>query len=124
MESTEETRALAQKTLDYIHSNPEGHDQRDFFPDADATTGSCGTTMCIAGTALAIKHNFNFNRIREVAIYHPRSYEGAGGDALGLNEDEAQAIFYDMDNERALQKLKKVVVGEGFTDEDYEGVEL
>jgi len=102
MKSTEETRALAQEVLDYIHAHPEQHDQ--------GSTGMCGTTMCIAGTAAFLEWGVNAERV----VYD--EYGGmteACGPLLGLEPDEAEFLFFEMmDEEGAVQLLKQVIVGE------------
>ena len=109
MISTESTRALATAVLDYIAAHPEKHDQREFISDPDHKTG-CGTTMCIAGTA-----NWLTNGVRALAI----DSEEEARKLLGLSFGEAEAVFYEMSNKRALAKVRKIAAGEQFDTEDF-----
>jgi hypothetical protein len=108
MKSTEQTRALAQQVLDFIHDNPERHDQES-WNDGPLDQNGCGTAMCIAGTANALFHGVD-------AINYIAGVEAVK--LLGLDH-EASVIFYEMDNDRAIQKLKKIIVGEEFSKEDF-----
>jgi hypothetical protein len=108
MQSTEQTRARAQEVLDYIHEHPERHDQNHWIKDPDST--GCGTSMCVAGTATWLEHGSK-------AIHLDSEIEASK--LFGLSYWECQVLFYDMDKERAVQKLKKVVVGEEFSKEDF-----
>lgn len=116
MESTEATRARAQAVLDYIVMHPEQHSQETWCTDFENPT-SCGTTMCIAGTTLFLEDP------RMLVSRHHRgnaTYSEAASDLLGLNEEEGDAIFYDMNNQRALDKLIKVANGKEFDKDDFE----
>ena len=117
MKSTAETRALANAVIQYINDNPEKHDQGNWFTQADAFSNSCGTSMCIAGTALALRFNFDYREILKYVESSVDGFSGAAAPLLGLDtEDEKDILFYEMDNESALQKLKKVAVGEQLID--------
>ncbi len=109
MHSTPQTRAHAQDVLDYITAHPEKHNQSKFTYLVDRETG-CGTTMCVAGTSNWLMHGkeaMNFLDQDEAIEF------------LGLGYDEAEVLFYEMSEERAVQKLKKIVVGEEFSKEDF-----
>lgn len=111
MNITPETQTMAQRVLDYIHEHPEAHDQKQFFND----TASCGTTMCIAGTALFLEYG-----IQSDYEFFDRNFEGSftnvAGRLLGLTDYEAEDLFYKMNNEIAVQMLKCIITGdeEGF----------
>lgn len=106
MFTTEETRATAQAVLDYIHEHPEKHNQLDFFG-----VNGCGTTMCIAGTVLFLEYGVSTSN--QAGAISTGSYSDMAGPLLGLeNDDETDWLFYEMDNELAIQKLKHLVVGE------------
>lgn len=118
MISTPDTRAMAQGVLDYIHEHPEDHNQRVFFSDPEG----CGTSMCIAGTTIALIDSELAERLR-AEYWHPVNgdvgaysagwhIENAAARALGLSKPESVFVFYDFDNESAVQKLKSIVVGE------------
>lgn len=110
MQSTPETRAHAQEILDYIHANPEKHDQAYFFT---GNPNMCGTTMCIAGTSVFLKNAKTFDDMPMGAFADKAAAN------LGLSMAESEVVFFEMDEERAIQKLKKVVVGEEFSKEDF-----
>lgn len=120
MKSTEQTRAAAQAVLDYIHTYPEAHDQEVVKGEA-ATTTPCGTSMCIAGTAIALKNNIksllDWEDYWDEKDLGAQSHSDAAWvkearEILGLDEDEAIDLFFEYDEETAVQKLKHVVVGE------------
>lgn len=113
MESTEETRARAQAVLDYIHDNPERHEQGDWCSTKDSPDNMCGTTMCIAGTALFLHHGSLQWYFDGMGNFSERA-----GELLGLDWIERDVLFYQMNNEKAVQLLKKVVVGEDFSPEE------
>jgi hypothetical protein len=127
MESTEETRRLAQDVFDYIQENPEKHDQEHYFYQPEKSTGFCGTTMCVAGTAMAIRYNFDYRAIHKAMeakladTGRVTSYCRMAGELLGLDVTEQDALFYEMNEELALQKLKKVIVGEPFAQDELNG---
>jgi len=121
MFSNESTRETAQRVLDFINANPAVHRQTTYFGDRVNTENYCGTTMCVAGTALYVEYGIN----SPMSFYeHPvfgrrgndhtgNSYAKVAGPLLGFeNADESDAIFYEMDNERAVQKLKHLVTGD------------
>jgi len=123
---------LLQATLDLLKSQPEMHDQsewigfRGFFDTAEAvesTPNMCHTTMCTAGHAAAIagaevptlKHYY-YNGWR----LHPDgklALKGSGGqgvavwaaDALGVNPEEADYIFYCDDDEMVIKRIEQVI---------------
>lgn len=109
MISTEETKQMANDVLAYIEAHPESHDQRFFI--LNPQENGCGTTMCVAGTAAWLKYGKGVDDV---------SVEFEARRLLGLSQGEADVLFYEMSNERALAKLQKVALGEPFTVEDYE----
>lgn len=130
MKSTERTRQTAQNVLDWIHDNPQQHNQE--LVHSQLGSDTCGTTMCIAGNLLAQKyglqtgHDFrrwwDDNGYEQVQIpgfkdRHAYAWVRTAGQELGLTQDEAWDLFYTLDNEDAVQKLKHIVVGEPW-DED------
>lgn len=110
MKVTPETQALAQNILDFIHEYPEKHSQETFFGDR-----GCGTTMCIAGTALYL--TYGISTLQEFSgseLYDlDDSISGSAGELLGLETShEIDHIFYEMNPEEAIQKLKHLVTGD------------
>jgi len=120
MQSTPETRALAQQILDQITERPESHNQNHYIEH-----NSCGTTRCIAGWAAFFGESI---LTRDDIWNRPDlagKYEGVDGQMLdypgifhigmgllGLTDKEAYDIFIDLDDVSATQKLKHIVVGE------------
>ena len=107
MKSTENTRELAQRVLDYIHEHPENHDQK--------SIQSCGTNMCIAGTTAFILYGHEADVILWSGYTNDQGHRGLEKMAtpLGLSDLEMRDLFYGtMNNEQAVQKLKHVIVGE------------
>jgi len=110
MQSTEATRALAQRVLDFIHEHPEHHDQGSI----DMNGPQCGTTMCIAGTAAWLTWGDKSGDIIYTGTGAPVGLIKVGS-LLGLSHNEAEDLFFNTsDNEKAVQKLKHIIVGEPF----------
>ena len=108
MKVTEKTKLFARKALKYIEQHPEQHNQQTWI--RGDKPGHCGTTMCVAGTVNFLKNGLD-------AIHKGSHSEGRL--ALGLSSGEAEVLFYEMDEERAVNKLRKVASGEQFTEEDF-----
>lgn len=108
---------LAQQVLDYIIENPEQHEQEYFvarwdgngeyiFPDDSFT--SCSTTMCVAGTAVAL-----IEGIDSLFIDHPRIEVAARAtEYLGLDPDDADNLFYCMNNSAAVDAVGALAQGD------------
>jgi hypothetical protein len=120
----ETTKANAQAVLDYIEQHPEKHDQGNWFGENvtmnDGETGNlsygygeeidpnvCGTTMCIAGTALWLKAGMP----NKIVIPDFPDQEAAPW--LGLeSEEETHALFYNMDENAAVNMLRGMANGD------------
>jgi len=111
MKVTDETKRFARKTLKWLRNHPENHDQGNFISGRLDEPNLCGTTMCVAGTVVYLKYGLDAKKIRR--------YVNEGRAALGLSLGEAEVLFYEMDEGRALAKLEKVANGEQFTEEDF-----
>lgn len=114
MKSTSETKDMATDVLAYIEQYPERHNQEHFIDgdikNLEKDAANCGTTMCIAGTA-------NFIKNGRLAVDIDSETEAT--ELLGLDMGEAQTLFYEMNEDRALAKLKKIAKGEPFTYDDF-----
>lgn len=108
MKSTTSTRMMANAVINYIEANPDKHSQAYFILNPD--DNGCGTTMCIAGTANWLIHGREAKEYQSVDV---------GRTMLGLSLGEAEVLFYDMSNARALAKLRKVAAGVPFTRDDF-----
>lgn len=120
MNVTEETKAHAQEILDYLRANPEKHNQNSWVdtgledeygdPIRVVTDQNfCGTTMCVAGTSVWLKGGIN--RLNDYGCYGSR-FDNEGSYNLGLNENEANALFYEANNSEALELLIAVAAGD------------
>lgn len=95
-----------------IIANPEMHSQLEYeYED------SCGTTRCIAGWAI---HLWGQDNGRTGSLWQIRhawsggrlsSSHEAGQRILGLTPQEADELFYCMDNERALEMVQQYARG-------------
>lgn len=128
-----------QEVLDYLLAHPEKHCQRYLARAWDklkAYLGSgaldaelrvvekaypqanvCGTTMCIAGTAMFLQgrlelSNEGYERIDGVQLSGRERWIAEGAKALGLTYDQARSLFMEMDNDKALHMLKEYANGE------------
>ncbi|MGA5467153.1 hypothetical protein [Mycobacterium sp. NPDC050041] len=97
---------LARKVLEHLEAHPDEHDQRHF-----GYRTPCGTTLCIAGTALML----NGDPIH----WSDQGYltNGPGTSAadeldvraaavLGLSRIQAAELFYEAENRPALAMLR------------------
>ena len=122
---TEQTKAEAQRVLDYIERFPEVHDQKVWFgvkdddenfnyPDIEdikiePEKNFCNTTMCIAGTQRWLAEGKY--GLEEFTINEWGAVDKAGR-ALGLEYDEHSSLFYVMDNVYALDMLRALAAGD------------
>jgi hypothetical protein len=126
MRVTEDTKATAQAVVDYILANPEKHEQacwlgvKEQFSDDDydvidvdsseaKTVNLCNTTMCVAGTAVYVSRN---EREFRNFLKSGGGWEDEASELLGLEEDEANALFYNMSNATALAAVQAVAAGD------------
>lgn len=117
MRVTEQTKALAQEILDYWVAYPERHDQKHWVNvDGDESSGArvtektlCRTTMCVAGTAALLGLG-----VKDFASFRAsgRKYSEMGRELLGLTRDEADTLFYCMDNEAAKNGVTAIAAGD------------
>lgn len=98
---------MFQKIYDQITQHPDTHDQ--------GTFEDCGTSRCIAGWAVALRYGVADTTIYsgEVPDREDEEVEGVGylsGTAviarniLGLTGEQAYDLFYDLNDERAVEK--------------------
>lgn len=112
---TDETKAAAQGVLDYLESQPEKHNQESYFrlpanvkPETLTEENFCGTTMCIAGTALYLDQGIE----GIVNFYDGLDADEYSGQKLGLDAVEANTLFYTFDNATALDALRAIAAGD------------
>lgn len=126
---TERTKAHAREIYDYISLNPERHSQahwvgipRDdrvdyFFHHYDKVdeTNVCGSTMCIAGTSVYLKEGIEgLNDCYNETDKYGRlgGFPRRAGFYLGLDEIEADSIFFEMSEQIALDSLLAIAEGD------------
>ncbi|HEY5446664.1 MAG TPA: hypothetical protein VIJ87_19810 [Pyrinomonadaceae bacterium] len=112
MDVTENTKRVAQQALDYLRMYPERHDQNNFVSWEDASvedlrhfTGQvnlCDTTMCVAGTV-------QWQQEGQIVL---SAVDYAAGDYLGLDRYEWSSLFYDTNNEQAIDMLTAIANGD------------
>lgn len=119
----------AQVVYDYFIMNPGKHSQDDWVADSDgsmpvaskvaADENFCGTTMCVAGAAawLLLPHDEFSELVRKSnqrvnAFEYSEHWEEIGAALLGLNSKEREALFYQMDDDVALDMLNAVANGD------------
>jgi hypothetical protein len=98
---------LFQKIYDQISQHPETHDQGDF----ESRPPGCGTTRCVAGWAIALHCGVNSiysrpglplaGRETSSGYLSPTAVEAA--DLLGLTDRQAVELFYNFENEEAVE---------------------
>lgn len=122
---TDETKALAQRIVDYIIENPDKHEQavvwgKVNYNDADEVVGItdyitpserttiCDTVMCIAGTAAYL--NGGIQELSKVA--YGGDWETHSGELLGLDNREACSLFYTMNEDKAFDAVVAIASGD------------
>jgi len=116
MKVTEETKATAQQMLNYW-AKYNRHEQSDWVgsltPRITVETNGdkvCHTTMCAAGTAVFLTStNTEFRKFAKV--FDDDAWQALGAERLGLNEDEAIALFYDMNEDEVKVAVQAIAVG-------------
>lgn len=118
MRSTEETRAVAQRVLDSIAKNPEMHRQNHFGRKTE-----CGTTMCIAGWTISnerpdlIDWQYSGSELYmflDATVTEFRDLEEAAGELLGLDRDGSFELFFEMEDERAIEIVTNIAEGKAY----------
>jgi hypothetical protein len=108
---------LAEKVLEFARAEHKDfeHDQ-EIFIAGDVFQGKvCKTRACIAGTAVYLSPGFQLKV--EGGGYvemvdkdgHPVDCEYKGRELLDLTVDQADDVFFCMDNEQALQRLEDLI---------------
>lgn len=115
MISTPGTRERAQVIYDYLVAHPEEHSQQNYGKKT-----ACGTTMCIAGNAIItfrpdlVEWEMLDSGVKVLKGWFDAEgdIDNIAGELLGLGLEEQHELFYEMDNERALEQLKRVANGQ------------
>lgn len=111
MQVTEATKAMAQKIVDYFLIYPERHEQADFVGKSAVLNEKtvCNTTMCIAGSAVFLGDGI---KGLNDCILGVREFDERGAELLGLNDCEATALFYTMENDMAIDAVHAIAQGD------------
>lgn len=97
----------ARKVLEHLIAHPEEHRQAHY---GDRT--ACGTTACIAGTAIMMDPNctiqWAINGLMAPPLIHgfEVDMDMHAAKLLGLTPNDATQLFYEWNNQRALKKLQ------------------
>lgn len=97
-----------------IENDPSAHDQQYWV-----RYRSCGTTMCIAGWAVHLAGNHEFEvesgHDDSLTVDYVRTPQGhtlvpeVAAELLGMNEEEMFRIFWTQDNEVAMSMLDELI---------------
>lgn len=102
---------LIEKTMQYIIDHPKEWNQDWFVEPADT---ACGTTMCFAGTALALSGYINNKNNFYLPNGAPILSSTTAMFILGLTSTQASALFwnYTKDVDELHNTVKQVINGE------------
>ena len=119
----------AQGVLDYLRRFPQKHDQSNWFhvdggkdvekAKVDFEKNYCNTSMCVAGTVVFNNYGtFGLGVFEQDEEYAVREATRL----LGITEDEAQTLFYDVDDTEAVIAVERIAQGKKniFKGTDYE----
>lgn len=105
---------LFKKILAQVTAHPETHDQSTWVE----TSPYCGTTRCAAGWAVALSKgenegDYDFRRryVRERNLHFGWSYGNVGQHLLGIDDDQADALFYGADDAEAVELIREYAAG-------------
>lgn len=109
---------LLRKTMEYASDHPEEIDLKMW-----ARVDSCGTTMCIAGTAITLAgHRIDWSRPERVLESRPsrdffyltdgRLIEEVAEEELGLTPYQASELFFSRDLDSAWAVVENITDGE------------
>ena len=126
MNVTANTKAMARAVLDYIEAHPERQKQSHYFlvngnvtAPAKANESMCGTSMCVAGTALFLSLPFEEFQ-QKGSHYADVEWFDEGASLLGLSRLEANLLFVGTleaeDPEQAAKEMLRAVA-EGDSDQ-------
>lgn len=98
---------FAKRVLNYLLGHPKRHEQDNF-----GEVTRCGTTMCIAGTAVSLDPDtevfWDEDGMMETGVLVGGKLvdiDARAAELLGLDEGDASRLFYTIDNEDALDQL-------------------
>jgi len=104
--------ALFTKVRDQIVPNPESHEQADF----EDQYAECGVTRCVAGWAILIDAQEKGEGI--TSFRYSAEYRMSGlapslfaRELLGLTCEESARLFFQVDNEEAVEIVKGCAAG-------------
>lgn len=126
---TDETKAVAQRTFDYLNSNPDKHNQQYWVGNNGGTAwisrnedgnltipmlneeNFCNTTLCAAGAVVFLEQGLE--GVNEILFDDESAdFDDVAASYLGLDSIEAYSLFYDTGNEGALNALLALAQGD------------
>lgn len=107
--------ARRQKVLGHIVAHPEDHDQEQW----ETHSPSCGTQRCVAGWAVHfeapqsrhLEGAMQYVADRDNIHYDYITFSNIGRHLLGLTYAEADELFFEVDNEQAVELLRQYAAG-------------
>jgi len=108
---------LAEAVLEQITKHPETHKQAEHW----GFRSECGTTLCIAGQALALTPDVTFvwrpwrdrgedlHAVLLPGFMDPWDPEDAAREALGLDLETAEHLFYGLTEDESVAYLRELI---------------
>lgn len=109
---------MAQDIIDFFIENPEKHAQSSVCGDGltqlekmdNIPDDLCGTTLCIAGSAVYL--NEGLEGLKKLVRAEYTGWDTKAAELLGLNPYESHLLFYTMDNQRAFDATNAIANGD------------
>lgn len=123
----EAARKLAADILEQITSEPDTHNQTQWGSTNDPENHECKTVACVAGWAAILTNQvrYEYNEVYGNYSILPASCDSSsdipsiGEKALGLDDFDAEMLFYDCTNFQAKEALGYMARGERIAWEDF-----
>ena len=114
MNTITDAQMQAQAVLNVIQNHPERHDQANWGEHTD-----CGTTMCVAGHIAYMNGVADFREVleepyRTILYMKPEihmDFDDYAGDKLNLPEWDRELLFYDCNEDQAIEALEYIAAG-------------
>lgn len=109
---------MMRRTFEYIEAHPEEHYQGNWVEKGE----DCGTTRCFAGTAAHLSPDYAIRLSVEDSYFtchreedgEEVEFSRAGAEILGLNDNQAEEMFFDAGTLDDLYALAKQYTGIDF----------
>lgn len=92
-----------------IRMEPERHNQDEWGSHPEADPSECGTTYCIAGWAVVLATGKSLKEGCAKYDETPGFSDVVAAQLLGLDSDEANEIFFCLDNKLALERFDALI---------------